>query len=89
MVRLTGAFAAKFNRGVTAGLSNLIVGGAMPSRIASTQKIASTAPADPSKCPIEDLVDDITAFSAASPNNRSTAPSSIVSAMVEVPCALM
>jgi hypothetical protein len=39
--------------------------------------------------PVIDLVEDIVAFDAASPISRSTAPSSIVSAMVEVPCALM
>ena len=36
-----------------------------------------------------DLVEDMTASGAASPRSRSTAASSIVSAMVEVPCALM
>src|SRR5690606_29595141 len=73
----------------TAGLSRLIVGGAMLSRIARIEKIASAAPAAPSRCPIDDLVDDIEAEPAASPNSRSTALSSIVSAMVDVPCALM
>ena len=43
----------------TDGLSRLIVGGAMPSRMARIEKIASTAPAAPSRCPIEDLVDDM------------------------------
>ena len=36
-----------------------MVGGATLSRIASTEKIASTAPAAPSRWPIDDLVDDI------------------------------
>jgi hypothetical protein len=38
---------------------------------------------------MDDFVDDIVALAAASPIIRSTAPSSIVSAIVEVPCALM
>ena len=41
------------------GLSRLSVGGAMLSRMASSEKIASTAPAAPSRWPIADLVDDI------------------------------
>src|SRR5260370_39530986 len=41
------------------GFSRLRVGGAMPSRIARIEKIASTLPAAPSKWPIADLVDDI------------------------------
>ena len=36
-----------------------MVGGATPSRIARIEKIASTAPAAPSRCPMQDLVDDI------------------------------
>ena len=36
-----------------------MVGGATWSRIASTEKIASTAPAAPSRWPMQDLVDDI------------------------------
>src|SRR5205823_10739033 len=43
----------------TDGLSRLSVGGATLSRIARMEKIASTAPAAPSRCPIDDLVDDI------------------------------
>ena len=43
----------------TDGLSRLMVGGATWSRIASIEKIASTAPAAPSRWPIDDLVDDI------------------------------
>src|SRR3954462_14132852 len=71
----------------TSGLSRLMVGGTMPSRIASRQKIASTEPAAPSKCPIEDLVEDMGVLVAALPSNRSTAPNSMPSAMVEVPWA--
>ena len=67
-----------------------MVGGAMLSRIARMQKIASTAPAAPSRWPVDDLVDDIDTFDAALPSSRSTAPSSISSPSgVEVPCALM
>src|SRR5690554_758581 len=40
----------------SSGLSRLIVGGSTPSRMASSEKIASTAPAAPSKCPVMDLV---------------------------------
>ena len=36
-----------------------------------------------------DFVDDMEMVEAASPTSRSTAPNSIVSAMVEVPWALM
>src|SRR6185312_14345030 len=36
---------------VTSGLSRLMVGGTLPSRIASRQKIASTAPAAPRRWP--------------------------------------
>ena len=38
---------------------------------------------------MQDLVEDIEILAAALPTTRSTAPSSMVSAMVEVPCALM
>ena len=58
----------------TDGFSRLIVGGATWSRIASTQKIASTAPAAPSRCPVADLVDDIVTLPAALPSSRATAP---------------
>src|SRR3546814_15985401 len=72
------------------GLSRLRVGGTTLSRIARIEKIASTAPAAPSRWPIADLVDDIDTFFTASPNNRRTAPPSISSPSgVEVPCALM
>src|SRR6202022_2489567 len=74
----------------TDGFSRLMVGGAMLSRIARILKIVSTAPAAPSRCPVEDLVDDIDTLDAALPNSRSTAPSSISSpTCVDVPCALM
>ena len=52
-------------------------------------KIASIAPAAPKRCPVADLVEDMVAFEAASPNIRSTAANSMTSAIVEVPCALM
>src|SRR6185503_20878682 len=71
----------------TLGFSRLIVGGTIPSRIARRQKIASTEPAAPSRWPIEDLVEDMAVLDAALPKNRSTAPNSMPSAMVEVPCA--
>src|SRR5258706_13898181 len=74
----------------TDGFSRLMVDGAMLSRIARMLKIASTAPAAPSRCPVDDLVDDMDTVEAALPNSRSTAPSSISSpTCVDVPCALM
>src|SRR6202162_4341253 len=74
----------------TDGLSRLIVGGAILSRIARMLKIVSTAPAAPKRWPVDDLVDDIDTLEAALPSSRSTAPSSISSpTCVEVPCALM
>ena len=48
----------------------------------------STAPAPPSKWPMADLVELIDMVLRSSPNRRRTAASSIVSAIVEVPCAL-
>ena len=73
----------------TEGLSRLSVGGAMLSRMASTEKIASTAPAAPSRCPTADLVDDMASLPAALPNRRSTAAElDLVAHRVEVPCAL-
>src|SRR3546814_568239 len=93
--RRTGrSFAAWGVRSMSAqlgeGLSRLRVGGTTLSRIARIEKIASTAPAAPSRWPIADLVDDIDTFFTASPNNRRTAPTSISSPSgVEVPCALM
>jgi hypothetical protein len=72
----------------TDGLSRLMVGGTTPSRMASTQKIASTAPAAPSRWPTADLVDDMVSLDAELPTRRSTAFSSISSPRgVEVPWA--
>src|SRR6185369_3976634 len=92
MAILTSRFCAlsgtRSNWVITSGFSRLMVGGTMPSRMASRQKIASTDPAAPSRCPIEDLVEDIAVLAAALPSSRSTAPSSMPSAMVEVPWAL-
>src|SRR5262245_12400626 len=70
----------------TEGLSRFSVGGTMPSRIASVQKIASTAPAAPSKWPIDDLVEDIDNLPVALPYSRPTERSSISSPTgVDVP----
>src|SRR5216683_3118981 len=67
-----------------------LVGDALLSRIARTLKIHSIAPAAPSRCPVDDLVDDIDTLEAALPKSISTPPSSISSpTCVEVPCALM
>src|SRR6266853_489439 len=88
--RLRGARGTRSIAVSTDGFSRLMVGGAMLSRIARILKIVSTAPAAPSRCPIDDLVDDIDTLEAALPNSRSTAPSSISSpTWVEVPWALM
>src|SRR5437879_10315483 len=88
--RLRGACGTRSIAVCTDGFSRLIVGGATLSRIARMLKIASIAPAAPSKCPVDDLVDDIDTREAALPSSRSTAPSSISSpTWVEVPCALM
>ena len=90
MVFLSGTFGTRLMALSTDGLSRLSVGGAMPSRMASSEKIASTDPAAPKRCPIADLVDDMAALGAASPRSRVTAPSSISSpSCVEVPWALM
>src|SRR5258708_31396587 len=90
MSRLRGACGTRSIAVSTDGLSRLIVGGAILSRIARMLKIASIAPAAPSSCPVEDLVADIDTRDAALPSIRSTAPSSISSpTWVEVPCALM
>src|SRR6202020_2154959 len=88
--RLRGVRGTRSIHVSTDGLSRLMVGGTMLSRIARMPKIASIAPAAPSRCPVDDLVDDIDTLDAAFPSNRSTAPSSISSpTCVEVPCALM
>src|SRR5687768_2551678 len=71
------------------GLSRLSVGGTIWSRMARMQKMLSTAPAPPSRWPIADLVLLIDAPHRSSPNTRLAAASSIVSAIVEVPLALM
>src|ERR1700751_4647441 len=90
ILRLRAARGARSIVVATEGFSRLMVGGAMLSRIARMEKIASIAPAAPRRCPVEDFVDDIDTFEAALPSNRSTAPSSISSpTSVEVPCALM
>src|SRR3978361_1038602 len=74
----------------TDGLSRLMVGGAMLSRMARMQKIASTAPAAPSRCPVDDLVDDIDTVEAALPSRGVAGPNSISSPNgVEVPSALI
>src|ERR1700710_3201854 len=74
----------------TDGLSRLMVGGAILSRMARMQKIASTAPAAPSRCPGDDLVEDIDTVEAALPSRRWAAPNSISSPIgVDVPCALI
>ena len=68
--------------------SALIVGGTIWSRMARMEKMASTAPAAPRRCPIDDFVEDIEILPAALPNSLSTACSSISSPSgVEVPCA--
>src|SRR6185369_14292398 len=72
----------------SSGSSRFSVGGTIWSRIARMQKIASTAPAPPSKCPIADLVLLIDAPCKSPPSTRLTAASSIVSAIVDVPWAL-
>src|SRR5215813_12559970 len=54
---------------LTEGLSRLSVGGATRSRIAKIEKMASTAPAAPSKWPIEDLVEDMEMQPASSPTS--------------------
>src|SRR5262245_8421114 len=59
---------------LTEGVSRLSVGGATLSRMASTEKIASMAPAAPSRWPVADFVDDIASLPDALPNRRSTAP---------------
>src|SRR5690606_12612498 len=88
--RLRGLWGTRSIQLSTEGLSRLSVGGATPSRMASTQKIASTAPAAPRRWPIADLVDDIDRLFDGLSNRRSTARSSISSPSgVEVPWALM
>src|SRR5437660_10127289 len=75
--RLRATFGTRSIAVSTEGLSRLMVGGAMLSRIARMEKIASIAPAAPSRCPVDDWVDDIDTFEAALPSKRWTAPRSI------------
>src|SRR6202051_2154180 len=75
--RLRGTCGTRSIAVSTDGFSRLMVGGAMLSRIARMLKIASIAPAAPSKCPVDDLVDDIDTLEAALPSIASSAPSSI------------
>src|SRR6201996_9852703 len=84
--RLRGVRGTRSIAVATDGLSRLMVGGATLSRIARMLKIASIAPAAPSRWPVEDLVDDIDTFEAALPSSRCAAASSISSPIgVEVP----
>src|ERR1700740_24493 len=62
--RLRGTCGTRSIAVCTDGFSKLMVGGAMLSRIARMLKIASTAPAAPSKCPVDDFVDDIDTLEA-------------------------
>src|SRR5687768_12769843 len=74
----------------TDGFSRLRVGGQILSLRDSKEKMASTAPAAPRRCPVEDLVEDIAKPLIRLPISRSTALSSISSPSgVEVPWALM
>src|SRR6201986_167433 len=75
MSRLRGTCGTRSIAVCTDGFSKLMVGGAMLSRIARIEKIASIAPAAPRRCPVDDLVDDIDIREAALPSSRSTAPS--------------
>ncbi len=66
------------------------VGGATLSRIARIEKIASTAPAAPSRWPIADLVDDIDSCAGGVADQAlDRAELDLVAHGVEVPCALM
>src|SRR3977135_2380006 len=88
--RLRGTCGTRSIAVSTDGLSRLMVGGATLSRIAKMLKIASTAPAAPSRWPVEGLGDDIDTLEAALPSSRSAAWSSISSpSCVDVPCALI
>jgi hypothetical protein len=73
----------------TEGSSRFSVGGATWSRIASTLKIASTAPAAPRRWPVALLVELMVTSPTWLPISRVTAISSSSSPIgVEVPCAL-
>jgi hypothetical protein len=69
----------------------LIVGGSLPSRIASVEKIASTAPPAPRQWPVAPFVDEIGVFLAFSSPSASliTRVSAASPSGVEVPWALM
>src|SRR5690606_8342207 len=59
ILRGLACFGARSMSQPSDGLSRLRVGGATWSRSARMEKIASTAPAAPSRCPIADLVEDM------------------------------
>src|SRR6267154_6243192 len=63
--RLRGARGTRSIAVSTDRFSRLMVGGAILSRIARILKMVSTAPAAPSRCPVDDLVDDIDTRDAA------------------------
>src|SRR6202041_2414962 len=63
--RSRGVFGTRSIAVSTDGLSRLIVSGAMLSRIARIPKIASIAPAAPSRCPVQDLVEDMDTMEVA------------------------
>ena len=66
------------------------VGGAIRSRRARIVATASTAPAAPSRCPIEDFSDETGILYACSPSASFSAAVSAASLSdVDVPCALM
>ena len=69
------------------GVERFKVGGKIPCLIARIEKIASIAPAAPSRCPVADFVEDIGVF-VSSPSYLFTDLTSISSPSgVEVPCA--
>jgi hypothetical protein len=73
----------------SSGCSKLIVGGTRSSATARAQTIASSAEAEPMEWPIIDLTDDTGTSGARSPNNRTSALTSIASLVgVPVPWAL-
>ena len=72
------------------GLSRFRVGGKTLSFKEIIEKIASIAPDAPSKCPVEDLVEDIKILSKFFSKSFFTALYSISSPSgVDVPCALI
>lgn len=67
----------------------LVVGGSMSWWIASTEQIASTAPAAPRVCPVIDFV-ELTGGVGSVPSSNLTALGSTASLVgVPVPCMLM